>query len=318
MTNSHLRTPSSRLSSRAPRPAFAAAIAAALVGVALSSAACKGNDDAAAAAAAEKAAQEKAAADLKQTVGLIAAYIPYLKPAESTDKYLPKRRPDEDRATTFVGEELRHAANKARQTLSGDSPVVKDLITALTPITAACADVQDPEAAGKCAAAVQALEEALKKAEGASNGAVKFPHVAPSSITPEATKAIEPFLRAKGPGPATKTYAEKRGDTKAAFADVASACQAAQDEASDAAAAFEKAAEPLRLIAVTRKMSMESQCALLNATDALRKDINECRKKPKSVECKASCSKAKARVADGIPAAALSPLEKDVADVCKE
>lgn len=295
------------------------ALIAAALGIALvAGAGCKGEDKEAAAAAAEKAAQEKAAADLKQPVAVIAAYLPYLKPAPSTDKYIPKRRPDEDRATTFVAEEIRHAANKARQTLSGDSPVVKDLVAALTPITASCASVEDPEAAGKCEATVKALDEALKKAEGASNGAVKFPRIAPESVTPEAKKEIEPFLRAKGPGPAGKTYAEKRADPKAAFADVASACQAAQDEASDAAAAFEKAAEPLRLIGVTRKMSMESQCTGLNAVEQLRKDVNDCRKKAKSTECKVTCSKAKAKVEDGVPAAVLSPLEKDVAEICKE
>lgn len=280
--------------------------------------ACKGNDEAALAAAAEKAAQEKAAADLKEPVALIAAYNPYLRPAASTDKYLPKRRPDEDRATTFVGEEIRHAANKARQTLSGDSPVVKDLVAALTPITASCAGVEDPEASAKCADAITKLDEALKKAEAASNGAVKFPRVAPESVTADAKKAIEPFLRAKGPGPAGKTYAEKRGDPKASFDDVSGACQAALGEADAAQAAFEKAAEPLRLIAVTRKMSMESQCNLLTATDTLRKEVNECRKKAKSAECKVSCGKAKARVEDGIPAAALESLAKDVADICKE
>lgn len=280
--------------------------------------ACKGNDEAAIAAAAEKAAQEKAAADLKQPVALIAAYIPYLRPAASTDKYLPKRRPDEDRATTFVGEEIRHAANKARQTLSGDSPVVKDLVAALTPITSACTNLEDPETAGKCADAVTKLDEALKKAEGASNGAVKFPRVAPESITDEAKKALEPFLRAKGPGPSGKAFAEKRSDPKASFDDVFGACQTALGDADASAAAYEKAAEPLRLIAVTRKMSMDSQCNVLQATENLRKEVNECRKKPKSAECKVTCGKAKARVEEGVPAAALEPLGKDVADICKE
>jgi hypothetical protein len=281
--------------------------------------ACKGEDPNAGAAEAEKKAQQEAAAELQKPVALISAYLPYVRPADEKDRYLPKRRPDEERSTAYAADEVRHVANAARQKLRGDSAVVKDLTAALAAVSQACSDAADPTAVEKCVASVQKLDDTLKKSEAASQGgAVKFPRVAPESVTEEAKKELATFLKAKGPGAAAKAYVGKRSDPNVSSSDLAAACQGALDEADEAARAFEKADEPIRLIAVTRKMSMESQCGLLTATDNLRKEVNDCRKKPKSTECKVACSKAKARIEDGIPAATFLPFEKEFAEICKE
>lgn len=294
------------------------ALTAAGVAIALA-AGCGGGEDKNAAAEAERKAQEAAAAELKEPVALISAYLPYLRPADTKDKYVPKRRPDEERSTAYAAEEIRHVANSARQSLKGDSPVIKDIVTALQNVAASCTDAQDPTALDKCTGAIDKLNDTLKKSESASQGgAVKFPRVGPESVTEEAKKGIATFLRAKGPGDATKTFMAKRGDASVSTTDLAAACQSAADEAGGAAMAFEKAEEPIRLIAVTRKMSMESQCGVLTATENLHKELKECRKKAKTPECKAICGKAKVRVEDGIPAAAFLPMEKDFAEICKD
>jgi hypothetical protein len=281
--------------------------------------ACGGGEDKNAAAEAEKKAQEAAAAELKEPIALLSAYLPYLKPADTKDKYTPKRRPDEERSTAYAAEEMRHVANSARQNLKGDSPVIKDIVSALQNIAVACTAAEDPTAIDKCSGAIDKLNETLKKSESASQGgAVKFPRVGPESVTEKAKKDISAFLRAKGPGDATRTYMTKRSDPNVSVTDLSAACQSAMDEAGSAAMAFEKAEEPIRLIAVTRKMSMESQCGVLNATETLHKDLKDCRKKAKTPDCKAICGKAKVRVEDGIPAAAFLPLEKDFAEICTD
>jgi len=282
--------------------------------------ACGGGDDKAAAAEAERKAQEAAATELKEPIALISAYLPYLRPADtSKDRFSPKRRPDEERSTAYTAEEIRHVANSARQSLKGDSPVIKDIVTALQNVAASCTEANDPTAIDKCSGSIDKLNDTLKKSEGASQGgAVKFPRVGPESVTEQAKKGIATFLRAKGPGDATKAYITKRSDPNVTTADLSSACQSAVDEAGSSAMAFEKAEEPIRLIAVTRKMSMESQCGVLTATETLHKDLKDCRKKAKTPDCKAICGKAKVRVDDGVPAAAFLPFEKDYAEICAD
>ena len=55
-------------------------------------------------------------------------------------------------------------------------------------------------------------------------------------------------------------------------------------------------------------MSLDSQCKQLEATENLRKDLVDCKKKAKSTECKVVCSKVKARVEEGVPAAVFATL----------
>ena len=94
------------------------------------------------------------------------------------------------------------------------------------------------------------------------------------------------------------------------------ACQAAADEAAKVGAAFEHADEPLRLVAVTHKLSLDSQCRVLNETDGLRKDLADCKKKAKSTECKVLCSKVRTRIEEGLPAAVFANLEQHANKIC--
>jgi hypothetical protein len=271
-------------------------------------------------AEADKKGLDAAATTLKQHVALIAAYLPHVRVADDKAKYAPKRRMDTSKSMAFASDEVRHAANGARQKIDGAGPA-KEIVAALEATAATCTNVEEETAADKCVAAVQKIEEAIKKAEAASaavGGTVKFPHIAPESVTDEAKAQIAPFLKAKGPGPAEKTYATKRSDTTLSTGDLMSACQAASDETDAVATAFAKAEEPLRLVAVTHKLALEGQCKGLTATDNLHKDLLECKKKVKTPECKIVCGKAKAQVEDGLPAATFVPMEKDVADICKE
>jgi hypothetical protein len=166
---------------------------------------------------------------------------------------------------------------------------------------------------------VVALDAALGKASAAltaAGSAAKFRRIAPDAITDEAKKAIAPFLRALGPGPTEQAYFAKRSDEKASFDDVSSACQAAADEAAKVGAAFEHADEPLRLVAVTHKLSLDSQCRVLNETDGQRKDLADCKKKAKSTECKVVCSKVRTRIEEGLPAAVFANMEQDANKIC--
>ena len=267
-----------------------------------------------------KKAHEAAIADLKQPIALISAYAPYARYPDATDKYAPARHPDLDKSTLAAGNEIRYAANKARQKLeASSSDATKDLQGALGAVTAACADASEPGTISKCADSVTALDAALAKT-GAAAAALgvsgKYPRVAPESVTDEAKASIAPFLKAKGPGANDKTFVEKRADPKASSADVIAACEAAQSDANAGAQTFEKAEESIRLVAATRKMSLDSQCRRLGEIQGLSKDLSDCRKKAKSTECKIVCGKVKNWIDDGLPAATFTPIEKDYGDIC--
>lgn len=270
---------------------------------------------------AEKKAHEAAANDLKEPIATISVYLPYIQLPKDADKYTPKRHADLDQSTETAANEIRFAANKARQSLEASSAdATKDIQAALKTVTTTCADAQDPEALDKCGASVKALDGALEKAQAAAkalSAQATYPRVGPSAVTPAAQEGIKPFLKARGPTPNDDAYAKKRSDAAASVQDVMSACQAAANDASNAASAFEKAEEPIRLIAVKRKMSMDSQCHQLEQMDSLEKDVVACKKKPKKdADCKIVCGKAKGALDEGLPAAAFAPLEKEFADIC--
>jgi hypothetical protein len=282
----------------------------------------KGDNGAAAEAEAEKKAHEAAIADLKQPIALIAGYSPFARYPENPDKYFPARHPDYEKSTLCAANEIRYAANKARQKLEVSSAnATKELQEALRGVTGACADAEDPDKLVKCTAAVKALDASLEKT-GAAAAALgvpgKYPRVAPESVTEEAKTAMASFLRARGPGPNEKAFVEKRNDGKASPADVIAACESAQADAASAAMSYEKAVEPIRLVAATRKMAMDSQCRRLGEIDGLRKDLSDCKKKPKSADCKVVCGKIKIWVEDGFPAAAFAPVTKDYEDICSK
>jgi hypothetical protein len=270
-------------------------------------------------AEANKKAYETASAELKKPVASIAAYLPYLAAPDGKDKFASKRRADLEKAAQAAANEIRFAANGARQRIDGSAATTKDLVAALGAVSAACTDAADPGAVDKCTASVKALDGALQKTEAAglaAGGTAKLPRVAPEAVTDEARAATAPLLRARGPGAAEKTYVEKRADEKVAVSDLVKACEAAAEEAGGTAKAFEKAEEPLRLVAVTHKMALDSQCKGLNTAETVRKELQDCRKKAKSSECAIVCGKTKTIVDDGVPAAAFSALEKDYAEIC--
>src|SRR5262249_34685012 len=154
----------------------------------------------------------------------------------------------------------------------------------------------DPAALTKCNGAVKALDDALAKSAAAASAAgvaTKYTRIATEFVTEDAKKAIGPFLKARGPSAAEKAYVAKRSDANVAVADLVSACQAAADDAGAVAKAYDQADEPVRLIAVTHKMSLDSQCNALNSVDKMGKDVNDCRKKAKTPDCKIACGKAK-------------------------
>jgi hypothetical protein len=282
----------------------------------------KGGDGADAAAAAEKKAHETAIADLKQPIGVISAYQPYAKYPEEKEKYFTKRRGDIEKSTLAAANEMRYAANKARQTLETSSAAAtKDVQAALRTVTTACADAAEKEMIDKCGVAVTALDGALEKATTAAAAlgvTGKYPRIAADSVTEEAKKGIANFLKAKGPGAGDGQFAQKRNDPAASVQDVMTACQAAASDASDAASTYEKAEESIRLIAVMRKMAADAQCHQIEQMESLRKDLTDCRKKAKSTECKIVCGKAKNAVDDGFPAAAFASMATDFADICEK
>ena len=271
-------------------------------------------------AEAEKKAQAEAIADLKEPVALISAYKPHLKQPDGKDKFAPKRSSDTEKATVCAANEIRHAANGVKQKIERRGAAsTKELEVALRDVSVACADASEVAAVDKCTASIDALDAALKKigdTSAAAGVAGKFPRVAPESITDAAKKSLAPFLKAKGESAAEVDYLKKRADPAVAVGDLIAACQAAAGEAETVAKQYEKADEPIRLIAVTHKMSVDSQCNALNAAEGLRKELGDCRKKAKTTECKIICSKVKAIVDDGVRAAAFTPLEKEHAEIC--
>ena len=294
----------------------------ALSALAIFGLACSGKGSGDEKAEAEKKAFDAAAAALAEPVGIIAAYQPYLSPPDFSAKYMPTRHNDSDRAMAAAANEVRHAANAAVQNVErAGAAGTKDLETALKNVAVACADATEAEAIAKCAASVKALDEALGKAEAARTAAgasTKIPRLAADAVTPTAKKSLDNFLKAKGPGVAESAYIQKRGDAAASAADVISACQAAAAEAEGTQRAFEKAEEPIRLVAVTHKMAVDSQCNRLSTAEGLRKDVTDCKKKAKSPECKVACGKAKNLLDEGLPAATFEPLAKDYAAICEK
>ena len=287
--------------------------------LALVLAACGGDKKEGGDADAKKKAYETAAQELKQPVAVIAAYLPYVAPPDTSDKYAPKRPSDQERAATHAANEIRHTANGARQKIAkASSEATKDLEAALAKVSQDCTEPTEPGSLDVCKTAIKVFDETLGKAESASGG-VKFPRVGPEAVNEEAKKALTTFLKVRGPGTQEKAYFAKRADPKATPDDVIGACQAALGEADDIARAHEKADEPLRIIAATHKMTVETQCSKLNAAQGLLKGLEECKKtkKTKSPECSLACGKSKTMIEDGIPAASFAALEAIYGEICK-
>jgi hypothetical protein len=286
--------------------------------------ACQGQDPAAQPEGGDKKkVHETAMAELKQPIALVSIYLPHVKVPEKPEQYMPKRRPDLEKASVASANEIRHAANGAKQKLErGGSEATKDLVTVLGTVATSCAEATEPGQQDACVAAVKALDAVLDKSTAAATAAGasgKYPRVGPEAITDEAKKSAAPMLKTLGPGSVEADYLAKRKDTAVTSADLISACQAAQGEVDTMAKAFEKADEPIRLVAVTHKMSMDSQCNGLNGVEKLRGELAECKKtKKKAPECSNACGRVKALVEDGVPAAAFAGMGKEHEEACAE
>jgi hypothetical protein len=269
-----------------------------------------GGDDAA------KAALTKVADTLKEPLALIAGYKPFIMPPDETVKYTPKRRPVYERAAAAAANEIRAAANDARQKIpSTAGPVGADITKALNEVSGGCADAADDAAFAKCVTLVNGLDDALGKAQTASG--ISFGKVASATPTDASKKAIGRLEKVKGPGPVEKTFFDKRADAAADGKAVIAACQAAAQEVETIANQFEKAEEPIRVTAVVHKQNIDAQCHRLETLADLQTNVVDCKKTPKKPECITTCGKAKAEIEEGVPAAAFEGLNKDVADSCK-
>jgi hypothetical protein len=269
-----------------------------------------GGDDAA------KAALGKVGETLKEPLALIAGYKPFVAAPDDKDKYVPKRRPVYERSAAAASNEIRAAANDARQKIpSTAGPVGADIVKALNDVAGGCADAADDAAFAKCITSVNALDDALGKAQAASG--VSFGKVATATPTDASKKAIGRLDKVKGPGPAEKAFFEKRADAAATTQNVIDACHAAAQEVDTIANQFEKADEPIRVTAVTHKMNIDAQCHRFEVLADLQTNVVDCKKTPKKPECVTTCGKAKAEIEEGVPAAAFESLNKAVADSCK-
>ncbi len=284
--------------------------------------ACGPKADPAADAAAKKKQIDDAIAVLGPSIGKISAFQPHIVLPDTKDPYAPANRQSDVRAATAAANEVRHEATAARQALKkAGSSVTAGIETALDAVSAACADAkEDPQIQG-CLKSITALDEALGKAQAdatAAGAGSKLPRVGKEAITKEAEATTKHLVNARGPGPDETAYRAKRSDPKATFDDLDKACGKAEAEADAAAQQYENADEPIRLVAVTRKMGMASHCKRLRTAETARSELGEvCKKKPNSSECAIACGKAKAVIDEGLPAAYFEVLKKDSEDACK-
>jgi hypothetical protein len=264
----------------------------------------------------QKAALGKVAEMLKEPLALIAGYKTFIVPPDATAKYVPKRRPVYDKSAAAASNEIRAAANDARQKIpSAAGSVGADITKALNDTAGACADAADDDAFKKCVDAVNALDDALGKASTASG--VNFGKVATATPTEASKKTVGRLEKAKGPGAAEKVFFEKRADASASSKDVIAACQTAAAEVDAVWNQYEKAEPPIHDTAIVHKQNIDAQCHRMEGLGDLQTTVTECKKSPKKPDCVTACGKAKAEIDEGIPAASFESLTKAVADSCK-
>jgi hypothetical protein len=291
------------------------------ISLSLALGACGQKTDPAADAAKKKKEFDDAAGIVAPAISKISAFAVHLTPVDDKDPYTPKSRQWEDRAGTAAANEIRHEATATRQALKKlGSPAMEGLEKAFDDVSAKCADVKEVEKMPGCITSVKGLDTALEKAgadASAAGSSAKFPRVGKDAITKEGEAATQKLATARGPGPEETAYRKVRGDAKASFDTLDAACQKAQQESDDIAVQYENADEPVRLVAVTRKMGMASQCKKLRTASAARTEMEVCKTKPKSTECAVGCGKVKAVIDEGIPAAHFEVLKKEQEDACK-
>lgn len=283
----------------------------------------------------QKKDYETAIAELKEPVALISLYRPFLEEPDP-GKYPPKRRSNVDEAMFQAANEIRHAANRARQVGARTGSVVaKELSQPFLDVAKACAAPEEPAHVQRCEKAVQALDAELAKVAAKSMAAgvtTKFPRVAPEHVTEKAKKAIEWYLKAKGPSEAEKKYRAMRTSAEAEVQELIMACRAAEGEANTVMLTLEKKDETLHKLAAKHKIAVEAECNRLNFVANTQDEVNNCREDPdkpapkldeeaqeeRDKKCKLACANVRKIVADGIPAGAFKKLESDYREVCED
>lgn len=267
---------------------------------------------------------EQAIAGLIEPIGLISAYLPYLKqPDDKGEKYAPKRRYDQVKASFHAADEIRHTTNAASQKFKrSKSKVLIGLSPALIKVTKLCATPDEMPAVEKCEAEVMAfakLLEGLAKEAKAAGVTKPFPLIGPAAVTETAKKKIAPYQEALGPGKLELVHWATLKNEKATTTDVIADCKVAAGAADAVWRAFEKADPEVRKLAAIHKLAVEAQCNQIQITDGILMGVRACKeeKKPEDKpECKLVCANAKTRLGMGVPAAAFATLEKEHEELC--
>ncbi|MBW2523306.1 MAG: hypothetical protein JRI23_03985 [Deltaproteobacteria bacterium] len=283
----------------------------------------------------QKKDYETAIAELKEPVATIAIYQPFLTEPDP-GKYPPKRRSNVDEAMFQAANEIRHAANRARQVGARTGSVVANELTQpFLDVAKACAAPEEPAHVARCKKAVEKLDGELAKMAAKSMAAgvtTKFPRVASEHVTDKAKKAAEWYMKAKGPSETEKKYRATRVSDKAEVQELIMSCRAAEGEANTVMLTLEKKDETLHKLAAKHKIAVEAECNRLNFVANTHDEINNCREDPdkpapklskeekeeKEKKCKLACANGRKIVTDGIPAAAFKKLETDYKEVCEE
>ena len=205
------------------------------------------------------------------------------------------------------------------------SEAVKALAKPFEEVAKTCANVEGDEAAGKCKETVLALEKALTDANEkakAAGAATTFPPIAEATVTEDAKKLLAQYDEARGPGEQEAKYLAMRLDESAKPMDLAAACDAAAAEAGVTFNQYKASGnEELHKVSAHHKAAVDGQCNRIKEQAGTIEVLEACKKEegaPEEAECKLACSKAKGRMAKGLPAAPFERMKKDYEEVCEE
>lgn len=265
---------------------------------------------------------EDASAELKEPIGLISAYMPYMEVPKGDGKYDPRPtakdvQPRQERAANAI----RFAATGARQ--RGKSPVTKLLGDALAKVSKDCTRAEGDEAVKRCKDAISALDVELEKQSKAASDAgasSKMPRIGPDAITDKSKKDLEPYLKTLGPTPKEVETLKGLNDAKADIASLITTCDEAAEEQKLVEATYEGKDEELRKLAVKHRFAIEAICRAVRRVDALRAELEPCKEKKarETPECKLACNKGQNILAEGMPAAAQETFPGYYKGICEE
>lgn len=280
---------------------------------------------------------EDAIKDLKEPVGLIAAYRPFLNEPVRR-KYDKKHRADVLEAMIQAADEVRHAANQGRQAgVRSGSSVSKELAPAMLEVSKICAALEEKTEVDKCAAEVDKLDKALGLAADkakAAGVAAPFPRVAPESVTEKAKKSVGPYLAANGPGKIEKEYLKKRKDPKVRGDEVLQSCRSASGEAKTVMEGLDGKNDTLHKLAAKHYLLIDSLCNRLSFSLTTYDGVLKCKEDPDAPappkpptkeekekaesECRLQCANARKLIHDGVVSAQLEKMKDDFKEICEE